>query len=49
MFVEYTARELQAGKQKLPGGQWWGAIVKGEGEEVWEQMEFSFFGTCAQF
>lgn len=48
-FIEYTMREQQAGQGgrdcQEAGGRV--AVVKGESEEVWGLMEFSFFGTCA--
>lgn len=38
----------QDSKGETVGRQRWEAIVKGEDEEIWEHMEFSFFGTCVQ-
>lgn len=51
MRTKDGARELGAGQQRrrcVGRGRGWGLYLRGKGEEVWECMAFSFFGTCVR-
>lgn len=46
--MQYTTSETWTGLESgdCLEGSGWGLHLKGEGEEVWDLIVFSFFGTC---